>query len=575
MDELNEEKQIQREFVKRLFTDRFFAVENLITVTNKSGKKIKLTPWEGQKRFLKWKRFCVNEAGQFTLIVVKLRQGGITTLSIGDSLLDAVYLRGQDHLYLCKNGEDKEPLFDRLKLMEEELPYELRLQKQRDTSTAIKFELPHGSSVRILEAGNSLRVTQKKGRSATSQYLHITEAAYIEHLGALMTGAKGSVSPDGCICLESTPNGAQGYFYALAAEVLSEGHVVEQNVWRKGNSVLVFLPYWEHCEYQSKNPLLGDLNEKELRLRAVGAPDSAIQWRREQIAETARDEIGMTPEERFDREYPSEVMDGFRATGKGFFRSNVIDAMTTLNRGVKPFVIGLDEGGNMSPPHGANTFEIFAPPVSGWENRYSCFMDVAEGLPTSDYDCAYVFDRVAKMVVAKHYGRFGTFNQVPNVLNLCRYYGNAWLSFDRTGCGVDRVPLLLRDYEGVNLLSKRDKDGNLEMPNPTNIGVSWTWDSRRTATSVLKGNIESMDWSVKDATFWSEADKFVFPDDGGSPCAANGFHDDAVMTMAGLCWMEDKLPHPKQIKTQSNKDLSPMSLSKLKSKAENKPIGNF
>ena len=252
-----EDKELLRKHYERCFTDREYAISKLITITDKNGMARKLEPYGIQKKFLKWKRYCVEQPNQWTLIVVKLRQGGITTVSAADSLLDCVMKSGQEHLFLCKAGEDKELLFDRIKLMDERFPSELRLPKQRDQSTAIKYELPHGSSLRILESGVSERESAKKGRSSTCQYLHITEAAYIEHLSQLMLGAKGSVSPNGCICLESTPNGAQGYMYSLAMKVLAEGQLIESNVWKNGTNILLFLPFYDHPDYQSNTTLFG------------------------------------------------------------------------------------------------------------------------------------------------------------------------------------------------------------------------------------------------------------------------------------------------------------------------------
>jgi hypothetical protein len=572
MDELEaDDQQLIEECYRRCFSDRLYAIEHLTWITDKNGKKRLLEPWEGQQRFIRWKRYCVEQPGQWTLIVVKLRQGGITTVSIGDSLLDCVMKEGQDHIYLCKAGEDKEALFDRLKLMDEQLPPEFKLPKQRDQSTAIKYELPHGSSVRILESGDSARVSAKKGRSATCQYLHITEAAYIEHLSLIMGGASGSVSPNGCICLESTPNGPQGYMYSLAMKVYSEGREVEPNVWRHGTNILLFLPYYDHPEYQSKNELEGDLDEKEQRLREIGAPDSAIQWRREWIASKANDDkTGLTPVEMFDREYPAELMDGFRASGRGFFRINIVQAMQSMYSVSKAVKIGLDANFQPCAPNGPNTFTIYAPPVKGWKNRYCLFMDCGEGLATSDFDCAYVFDRVAREIVACHYGRFGARLQTENCEKLAEYYYKAWMSHDRTGIGADRIPYLER-MEDVNIYYK-----DLENPCSEGMGLKWSEDNRRTTLSTLLSNCEMMDWKIPDRGFWTEAEHFTYPENGGSPRAASGFHDDKIMAAAGIAWLDQRIPRPiKEDSARSNIGANGGLISKFSMQSQKQSIGNY
>lgn len=565
------------ELLERFFKDRKFAIENLIEITDKWGKRKTMFPlFAGQERFLEWKRFCVEEKGQYTLLCPKLRQGGITTLSIGDSLLDTVMKPGQDHLYLCKNGEDKESLFDRVKLMEESLPIEMRIPKLRDQSTAIKFELPHGSSVRILESGTSLSVSQKKGRSATVQYLHITEAAYIEYLSALMQGARGSVSPDGCICLESTMNGPSGYFYELCADVYDNGHQIAPHVWRKGFTILVFLPFYEHIEYQVHKPLTGELTDRERILKELGAPDSAVMYMRQELEKNVRDDkSGATPQEKFDREYPAQLMDGFRATGRSFFRLNVVQAMQMLYRNERPMEIGLDTNLNFVQASGDNRFTIFYPPDNDWEDRYMAFMDCGEGLAESDPDNTYIFDRVARSVCAIHYGRFGAFRQCEQGLKLCEYYDNAWLSWDRTGIGADRLPILLRDHGDVKLVKANPDAPDEDLKQ---YGVKWNADNRRQALSMVQGNVESRDWEVKDIGFWKEAEKFCYPEDGGTPRAASGFHDDRVMTLAGLAWMEARLPAPrkKQKGCTSNKPKTLLDVARFRNDSANRTqIGNY
>ena len=555
--ELDEEK-----FIQRILDDREFAFEHVLTIEDKEQNEIPFKLWDSQKRALKWINYAKKAQGRWKVFMPKLRQGGLSLLGIGDSVLDCRMQHNRKVLFLIKNDEDCEPFFDELKAMDKRLPEEVEGEKERNQSKAIKY-VDTGSSIRILGAGQSEQSTQKKGRSAKSHMLWITEAEYIEHLGALLRGAKNSVTPNGVMVLESTMNGSTSNFAENIIEIISKGEEVENNVWIYEQNIVIFLPFYENPGYRLKAPDdFAPINEKEKKILDAGASPDAVYWRRIEIKNTQADnKTGLSPEHAVDYEFPAFLDDGLKASGRDFFARDVMDtlgALARLDRDKRPPLrVGImSEGGRAKwiKPHGLNDIEIFELPEKGWSNRYIVFADCAEGLPTSDFDVIWVFDRANGCDVARHRVRCGAKIQVEIMLLLAVMYDNAWISWDRTGIGSDRLPYLLMPENRYNyLISTRDVDN--VFTEPDYLGVKWNHDNKTQACQRLKYLVEDRVWKIKSKQFYDEAGKFIYPDDSKglkkSPEAASGAFDDEIMTAVGVAYVDNlltlsgKVPHQK------------------------------
>src|SRR6185369_11301344 len=108
------------------------------------------------------------------------------------------------------------------------------------------------------------------------------------------------------VALESTPNGAQGFFYEKCMEALSGN-----SVWK-----LHFYPWWWDDEY--KLPLTVEemtfgwfYSDDEQKLIAEHSlTDEQIKWRREKVKELGR---------LFPQEYPEDVVSCFLTSGNSYF----------------------------------------------------------------------------------------------------------------------------------------------------------------------------------------------------------------------------------------------------------------
>jgi hypothetical protein len=141
-------------------------------------------------------------------------------------------------------------------------------------------------------------------------------------------------NPD--VVLESTPNGAQGYFYKLCMEAMSG-----QSVW-----TLHFYPWWWDDAYQIKSDgkyLIYTDEEHEL-CKKHNLTQEQIRWRRNKILEL---------KDKFKQEYPEDAITCFLTSGNSYFFSGItadkIERIFTAPKEVVPdpthkYFAGLDWG---------------------------------------------------------------------------------------------------------------------------------------------------------------------------------------------------------------------------------------
>ena len=177
------------------------------------------------------------------------------------------------------------------------LPDDLRPPRGLDNATTTTYPNT-GSEVFIATAGG-----KNKGRAGTYTMAHGSEVAFWTDAGAVMAGLLQGVPLDGQIVLESTPNGAQGWFYERCMEALDGA----------GKWTLHFYPWWWSVDYAMPldvgETLVYEPDEQAL-VTAHGLTPEQIKWRRDKQHELGR---------LFPQEYPEDVQSCFLASGIGYF----------------------------------------------------------------------------------------------------------------------------------------------------------------------------------------------------------------------------------------------------------------
>lgn len=259
-------------------------------------------------------------------LVLKSRQQGISTGIQAQFFCDAVNKTCRVGT-LAHDDETTQKLRDMQQMFYDELPDDLQSIYPRAINNATRAYYPRTKSmVYIGTAGNTQR-----GRGGTYSHLHGSEVAFWKDAAQVMAGILQGVPEGGQIVLESTANGAQGWFYEQCMAAL------------RGDSewTLHFYPWWHDAEYSISLEADEQITYTDDERRLVESNDLSneqIKWRRKKQRELGRD---------FLQEYPEDPYTCFLTSGNSYF-GNLEHVFTApANVAIKPdgrFIAGLDFG---------------------------------------------------------------------------------------------------------------------------------------------------------------------------------------------------------------------------------------
>ena len=191
------------------------------------------------------------------------------------------------------------------------------------------------SAATIATAGNV-----ETGRGGTYSDFHGSEVAFWKDAEKIIAGAMQGGSPD--VILESTPNGAQGYFYEKCMEALRG-----DGIW-----TLHFYPWWWDADYRipldEGERITPDIEESLLlenvkRDSGIELQPEQLKWRRLKKMELGR---------LFTQEYPEDVVTCFLTSGNSYFGDTSQIFTAPLQAVYNPeheYVAGLDFGQTTDP----------------------------------------------------------------------------------------------------------------------------------------------------------------------------------------------------------------------------------
>jgi hypothetical protein len=229
-------------------------------------------------------------------LILKPRQIGFSTGLVADMFMDAI-TRTVMGATLAHDKETTQKLRYMAGRFYDNLPESLRPRRTRDNATTTGYATT-GSMITIATAGNT-----SGGRGGTYSRLHGSEVAYWTDADELMAGIMQGVPDHGIIELESTANGAQGWFYEACNKALKG----------QGRFKLHFYPWWWADEYQAPlqpGEVLEYTDEEQTLVTLHGLAPEQIKWRRLKI-----DELG----DKFKQEYPEDVSSCFLTSGSSVF----------------------------------------------------------------------------------------------------------------------------------------------------------------------------------------------------------------------------------------------------------------
>lgn len=217
-----------------LLRDRFWRLNNLYFITDKSGKKVRFRMTQEQIDYFQ---------GMHTRnIILKARQLGFTTL-VCIIQLDAALFESAKCALIAHTLNDAKRLFrEKIKYAYDQLPPEIK--KANPARNDAVGEL-------VFDKGGSLYISTSF-RGGTLRYLHVSEfgkicAKYPDKAREIVTGAFEAVAADCFVTIESTAEGRAGYFfdYSRTAEKQQlSGTPLGLLDWK-----FFFFSWWRNAQY--------------------------------------------------------------------------------------------------------------------------------------------------------------------------------------------------------------------------------------------------------------------------------------------------------------------------------------
>lgn len=299
--------------ITAVFDDTEQFSETFLYIFDKKQNKIKLKLNSVQRHYLQNKK-------QHNLIL-KARQFGMSTVITADLFRIATTQRAS--VGVLAHDDDSTQLLRRMaNRFYENMPKDFRPTRKYANDRLTSY--PDFDSEIFIASAGSLN----KGRGGTFSHLHGSEVAFWPDAEKLVSGIMQAGDP--FIVLESTPNGAQGYFYNLVMESLD------------GNSDwnLMFYEWWYDGQYQlslDKDEIITPVDDEIGLIEKQHLTLEQIKWRRKKQKQLK----GV-----FLQEYPEDPKTCFLLSGIGYF-GNIDHCFIDLNHNYNPdykYYAGLDFG---------------------------------------------------------------------------------------------------------------------------------------------------------------------------------------------------------------------------------------
>lgn len=396
-------------------------------------------------------RDFVKNMGKFN-IILKSRQLGFSTLSLGLMLYYAYQIPNSNYLMACHNEKALQNLFHRLKLMQKSIPDGIRLKELRSN----RHEL-------LLENGSRIVVSVFNadcGRSYTLQMAHISELAMVK---------KDSVKQAGLLALESAL--AKNETSKLIIESTAKGYDFYHKLWQnstKGRSK--YKPFF----YPWTNKTHLDQFRAEI--------DEAVEWYKSinHGKPLTSDPLELTPYERklyketnvtllqlmwrqfkmqdmgdlFQQEYPAFPSECFLSTNTGVFDATIInERMNYIPEPIK----NIPELPRSLQRYIGNGLNIYKLPEK--DMRYYGGIDVASGLGgDSDNTAICILDSNGEQVLSFARNDIPVYKFVDVVTAIGYLYNYCMFLIERNSYGLDLIHRLTKEESYIQVLKTKRFD---------------------------------------------------------------------------------------------------------------------
>jgi len=298
---------------------------HLYKVKNKQGKIITFKP-----NYIQLAHLAERGSHRYNLII-KYRQGGITTLYAIDLLDEALWVKGMSCAITAHEAKRLPEYFNIVKRAFTNLPEQLKPITKTDTKYMYEFltrfdGVPLDSSIYV---ATSIR-------GGTVQKLHITESAFVKNRTELTAGTKQAVPLTGSISEETTGNGFNDFY-----DTYMNFH--NKPVTGDMDYKTYFYPWIIDPDY-TLSGTIDDITPDEQKiidtarnLYGKEVTHGQLLWRRWKMDELKKEQrgMGLSGGQLFKQEYPLTLQEAFQSGVGSVFDPEMVDgleAVTPLNK---------------------------------------------------------------------------------------------------------------------------------------------------------------------------------------------------------------------------------------------------
>lgn len=479
-------------------------INHLYKIQTKKAKLQRFKRNKVQRMLAKKRKECRGEGFPIRELILKSRQHGITTDACIESLDAALFRENLNVAIIADKRENVQRIFRKIKLAYDKMPTTFRLEDGRAwhkpkpiTDNANELAFPNGSKIYV----------DIKVRGDTVHRLHVSEAAFVpdalERIGASME----AVPNDGDIVMETTANGAAGYFYELWQDA-EEG---------ENEFDAIFLGWNLDEGNRLKVPEGFTLNEEEKAVKkAHKLDDEQMMWRRQKKKRLK----GI-----FLQEHPITAEEAFLFSGRPVFDREKVSEFN-VGEPIRKLL-----GGRL---------KVWAKPKK--DNFYVMGIDIAEGKKMetpetsgpeggSDWSVIEVVNWRTGEQVAEWRGKI-PYTKLPEVIRkIGKWYNWAYAVPEKNNHGHYVVPELCKIYPKPLIYVRRKGEDYRGKKKQKEYGWTTNASTKPVMVNDFVGAVDDETISVHSSQLQKECLRYIIEDDG-STNAQEGYHDDCVMAFA-------------------------------------------
>jgi hypothetical protein len=534
------------DYRKTIFSPRWY-MENMLYIVDKNHKLMKWRLNKEQRELLEHVEFCLENDIPIRMIILKARQVGTTTFSVGLGFWYAATHRNISYGIVAHMVKSAESIFQKCRVMYNNLPKEMQPMTTQMSSEGITFDRKDGKGIN--SKIQFATVNEGVYRGQTLSYLHLSECGFWEGDVRAVENSLAptvSVNPGTIIIRESTANGYNKFKDDW-----------DRAVSGRSEYTPFFFGWQDHEEYRMGVPKGFVLTDEEVALKQkFGLDDEQLVWRRYQINNNYDGN-----EMWFKQENPMTPIEAFVAAGAGVFDADTIIKGYEISKEPQKVVIqsvSMHEKLLVWEYPKVEVEKVYAQKTvwSDKEQRYNYEntdllleeitykTPYTVGVDTSgmgaNFNQVVVVNNVTKKVVA----RFGKKDLGEEMLakvavEIARMYNDALIApevnYSHEICNY----IIKENYRNLYMTENLVRQ---DMALAGGVAYGWrtTVSTKAPMISALRTKLTNNPELIEDKEFWYEAEYYLMEDSKMTKMnAAQGHQDDIIIATAIAQYVSD------------------------------------